>query len=109
MFIRKSKNRSGSVSVQIISKEAGKSKVVKTIGSADGEQQIAILVHRAKQEIASLQKQKTLFVFEKDALIESYLSSLENGQIRTVGPELIFGKFMIPLALMPSQKACSGT
>ena len=78
--------------MQIISKQAGKSKVVKTIGSAAGEQKIAILVHRAKQEIASLQKQKTLFVFEKDALIESYLSSLENGQIRTVGPELIFGK-----------------
>ena len=92
MFIRKSKNRSGSVSVQVISKQAGKSKVVKTIGSAADEQQIAILVHRAKQEIASLQKQETLFVFEKDALIESYLSSLENGQIRTVGPELIFGK-----------------
>lgn len=92
MFIRKSKNRSGSVSVQIISKQTGRFKVVKTIGSADEEQQIAILVHRAKQEMASLQKQGALFVFEKDALIESYLSSLENAQIRTVGPELIFGK-----------------
>ena len=92
MFIRKSKNRSGSVSIQIISKQTGKSKVVKTIGSGSSEQQITILVHRAKQEIATLQKQETLFVFEKDSLIESYLASLENSQIRTVGPELIFGK-----------------
>lgn len=92
MFIRKSKNRSGSISVQIISKHTGRFKVVKTIGSADSEQAILILVHRARQEIASLQKQETLFVFEKDALIESYLSNLENAQIRTVGPELIFGK-----------------
>lgn len=65
---------------------------MKTIGSEVGEQQIEVLVHRAKQEIAFLQKQETLFVFEKDLLIESYLSRLENAQIRTIGPELIFGK-----------------
>lgn len=92
MFIRKSKNRSGSISVQIISKHTGRFKVIKTIGSADVEQQIEVLVHRAKQEIALLQKQETLFVFEKDLLIESYLSRLENAHIRTIGPELIFGK-----------------
>jgi len=34
MFIRKLKNRSGSISVQIISKASGKYKVIKTIGSS---------------------------------------------------------------------------
>lgn len=92
MFIRKLKNRSGSISVQIISKKSGKYKVLKTIGSADSEQKIALLIYQAKQEIAFIEKQGGLFVFENDALIESYLSSLENAQIRTVGPELIFGK-----------------
>lgn len=92
MFIRKSKNRSGSISVQIISKHRGRFKVIKTIGSANSEQAISILVHQARQEISTLQKQGTLFVFEKDALIEGYLSTLKSSQIRTVGPELIFGK-----------------
>ncbi len=92
MFIRKLKNRSGSISVQIISKKFGKYKVLKTIGSADSEQKIALLIYQAKQEISFIEKQEGLFVFENDALIESYLSSLENAQIRTVGPELIFGK-----------------
>lgn len=35
MFIRKKKNKSGSVSVQIIDKSSGKYKVVKTIGSSN--------------------------------------------------------------------------
>lgn len=39
-----------------------------------------------------MELQGGLFVFEKDALIESFVSELENAQIRTVGPELIFGK-----------------
>ena len=92
MFIRKLKNRSGSVSVQIISKNSGKYKVVKTIGSASSEQEIITLVHRAKQEISILEQQTSMFVFENDALIQSYLMTLQNAQIRTVGPELIFGK-----------------
>ena len=33
-----------------------------------------------------------MFVFEKDTLIESFVSELSNSQIRTVGPELVFGK-----------------
>jgi hypothetical protein len=36
-FLRKLKNRSGSISVQIISKERGKYKVVKTLGSSSYE------------------------------------------------------------------------
>ncbi len=54
MFFRKLKNRSGSISVQIISKERGKYKVVKTIGSSDNEQEIQKLVLLAKQEIEQL-------------------------------------------------------
>ena len=92
MFIRKLKNRSGSVSIQIISKSSGKYIVLKTIGSASSGQEIAPLIHRAKQEISILEKQTGMFIFENDALIQSYLKTLQNAQIRTVGPELIFGK-----------------
>ena len=92
MFIRKNKNRTGTVSVQIISKSSGKYQVIKTIGSGDSEHSIELLYQKAKQEIAILQKQQSLFVSKEDALIESYISGLENGQVRTVGPEIVFGR-----------------
>ncbi len=92
MFIREKKNRSGSVSVQIISKDRGKYKVIKTIGSASSDQQIATLLYQAKHELTKIESQHSLFIFEDDALIESFLTQLQNSQIRTVGPALIFGK-----------------
>lgn len=92
MFIRKKKNKSGSVSVQLISKSSGKYKVIKTIGSCSDEQQILILIEKAGQEIRRIENQGSLFVFEKDALLKSFISELNNAQIRTVGPEMVFGK-----------------
>lgn len=92
MFLRKKKNKSGTVSVQIIAKEQGKYKVVQTIGSARLEQDITTLVYRGKHELSKLYAQHGLFVFEDDSLIESFLSQLQNSQVRTVGPELVFGR-----------------
>ena len=92
VFIRKKKNKSGSVSVQIIAKTNGRYKVIKTIGSASTDQQVAALVFLGKQELSKIQAQHGLFIFENDTLIESFLTQLQNSQIRTVGPELIFGK-----------------
>jgi hypothetical protein len=69
MFIRKNKNRKGPYSVQIISKENGKYRVLKTIGSGDSEQNIALLFQKAKQEMSMLQKQQGLFVSDDDSLI----------------------------------------
>ena len=39
-----------------------------------------------------MQAQSSLFIFENDALIEGFMAQLQNSQVRTVGPELIFGK-----------------
>lgn len=92
MFIRKNKNRSGSVSIQIISKTSGKYKIVKTIGSSDNEQELQKLIYLAKQEIERLTNQGKLFLSENDLIVEQVFSSLKNASIRTVGPEIIFGK-----------------
>ena len=78
--------------MQIIAKHDGKYRVVKTIGSAKAAQEIAVLFHRGKQELSKIQSQTNLFVSEDDARIEGFLSQLQNVQVRTVGPELIFGK-----------------
>ena len=92
MFLRKLKNRSGSTSIQIISKERGKYKVIKTIGSSDNEQEIQKLVFLAKQEIERLNAQSKLFISENDSIVEQVFETLGNASIRTVGPEIIFGK-----------------
>jgi transposase len=92
VFLRKKKNKSGSVSIQIIAKQKRKYEVIKTIGSAKTNQEIAVLFYQGKQELLRMQAQSSLFTFESDALIESFLTQLQNSQVRTVGPELIFGK-----------------
>lgn len=92
MFVREKKNASGSVSIQIISKEKGRYKVVKTIGFATVLQKIEELKKQAHQEIKELKKQLELFESKNDKLVEQVFESLQNSNIRTVGPELIFGK-----------------
>jgi len=92
MFVRKLKNRSGSQSVQLIQKIGGKYKVLKTLGSATTQREIEVLVDRAKQEMEELTGQPKLFGFESDMAIEKAFSMLNNASIRTVGPEIIFGR-----------------
>lgn len=92
MFIREAKNRSGSVSIQIISKDSGKYKVVKTIGCATTRQEIDILKIKERQELERIRKQPVLFTSSLDTHVVEIISSLSNNNIRTVGPELIFGK-----------------
>jgi len=92
MFIRKLKNRSGSISVQIISKSRGKYKVVKTIGSGRTEQEVQNLEYLAGQELERLSGQPKLFISETDTIIDTVFKALTNSSIRVVGPELIFGK-----------------
>ena len=92
MFLRKLNNRSGSISVQIITKSGGKYKVVKTIGSGRTEQEIQKLWYLGKQELERLSFQPKIFVSETDTIVENIFESLNNASIRVVGPELIFGK-----------------
>ena len=92
MFLREKKNSSGSVSIQIISKSSGKYKVVKTIGSSSNEQETLRLTYLGKQEIERISCQPKLFVSENDTIVDQVFSTLNNANIRTVGPEIIFGK-----------------
>lgn len=78
--------------MQIISKTQGRYKVLKSFGSSLDPETILGLVLKAKQEVKKMEATPSLFVFEKDVLVESFLSEVENAQIRTIGPELVFGK-----------------
>ena len=92
MFIREVKNRSGSISIQIISKERGRYRVIKTIGCGTKRPEIDRLKLDARQEMYHLKAQSSLFISDTDELVEATISSLYNSNIRTVGTELIFGR-----------------
>lgn len=92
MFIRKKPNVSGSISIQVIQKVKGKYKVVKTVGCATKQHKIDNLVNLARQEIDNLSQQPYLFESESDAAVDKVFDSLQNASIRTLGPEIIFGK-----------------
>jgi len=92
MFLRKLKNRFGSISVQIISKDNGKYIVVKTIGSSSNEQEVQKLIFLGKQKMERLSAQGKLFISENDIIVEQLFEALGNACIKTVGPGLIFDK-----------------
>ena len=92
LFIRKNKNRSGSYSIQIISKSRGKYKVVKTLGSGRSEEEIEFLYQQARHELQQIEGTSSLFVSHDDAKLKSYLSTIKNSQVQVVGPELVFGR-----------------
>jgi transposase len=89
MFVRRKKNQSGLVSVQVIDKSRGKYRVVKTMGSSADEQQIAALV--LKGELWIRERNGTVeFDFEQaDALFEQFVASISS--IRIIGPSLLLG------------------
>lgn len=93
MFVRKKLNSSGSISVHVIQKINGRNKILRIVGSATMQQEIEKLVYLANQEIERLSgNHLKLFGFESDAAIEKAFSILNNASIRTLGPEIIFGR-----------------
>lgn len=94
MFVRKKPNKSGSVSIQVIDKSEGCYKVVQTLGSSSDKEEIERLWLKGKRIIhADPPGQQWLFPLKtkEDLAAENFLGGLTNAQIRTIGPELIFG------------------
>lgn len=87
MFVRKKKNSSGSVSIQIISKSNGKYKVVETIGCSNCEIEIEQLFQQANKRLLELEP--NLFDFVE---YQNKKQKLTNKDMRIIGDELIFGK-----------------
>ena len=80
MFIRKKKNASGSISIQIISKNSGKYKVVETIGCSFNDYEIEILIQQANERLLELEP--NLFDFVK---YQENKQKLTNKDIRVIG------------------------
>lgn len=92
MFIRKNKNRSGSVSIQVITKTGRQNKVIKTVGCARTMQEEEVLLYKARTEIERLQGLQSLFAEHDDSVVDSFVDSLSQNSLRIVGVELILGR-----------------
>jgi hypothetical protein len=92
MFVRKKPNKSGVVSIQVISKARGKYQVVKTIGSTKDAEKLKALEAEGEHYITSLAMQSTInFEIEKErAVIDLFFKGID--AIRLAGPELLLGK-----------------
>lgn len=92
MFIRRKKNISGSISIQILQKLNGKNKLLKTIGSSSDLFEIDLLVQRAQKEILVLKKQFELPFnqLKEMEFVESFVNYIDS--LSLVGPELLLGK-----------------
>ncbi|MCK9255722.1 MAG: hypothetical protein GX793_10280 [Bacteroidales bacterium] len=95
MFVRKKKNPSGIISIQVIDKSSGKYKVVKTIGSSSDTEEIRDLYLKGKKWISSHYGVQDIFIQhekEKEELqvITSLLLNIEN--ILLNGTQLILNQ-----------------
>jgi len=106
MFVRKKASKSGSVSVQVIDKSNGYH-VVETIGSACDPAEIERLVELGELFITRRRGQYSLFPEDQHdhAVIADFVDHLRNASIRTLGPELIFGRLFdeIGFGAIPEQ------
>ncbi|MCF6360228.1 MAG: IS1634 family transposase, partial [Cyclobacteriaceae bacterium] len=90
MFVRKKKNKSGIVSVQVIDKSTGKYKVKTTIGSSASLDQIKKLVGEGKEWIAAQQYNLRLDFNNSKEQAESILNNI--CEINVCGVEMLLGK-----------------
>jgi len=90
MFIREKVNKSGVISIQVITKINGKSKLVKTIGSSRDIRVIGNLVKQGYQYISSIGGQQALDFSDDKSLLKSVFQSITSHT--EVGTDLLLGK-----------------
>ena len=93
MFVRGKKNKSGTISVQIIDMSSKSYRVAKTVGSSSDPDEIAYLRKKAYTIIPTLIGQ-TSIDFWSDSTKEFVrnLKRVKTSQVQVEGPEKVFGK-----------------
>lgn len=92
MFVRRKKNKSGTISVQVIDKSAGTYNVIKTMGCSREPSQIQELVKQARRFIDHRHKQGSFDYITGDD--HYFLEQLRQriDQVQLIGPELVLGQ-----------------
>lgn len=89
MFVRKKKNKSGIVSVQVIDKSSGAYRVIQTIGSSADAEEIVRMENEGKHWIAQQTKAQEFDFTNYRDQVEQVLSGVE--QLTLVGGEFLLG------------------
>src|SRR5690606_33372735 len=89
MFVRKKKNQSGKICVQVIDKSSGKYRVVHTVGSSTDPTQIASYVKVAKTWITNKQGSLEIDFSDTSQQIEKAFDSISAH--KQVGYDLLLG------------------
>lgn len=89
MFVRKKRNKSGVISIQVIDKSSGKYKLIKTIGSSDNGAEVARLYQEGMDYVKHFQGQQTINFFDQD-FKKTVKQSIKN--IAIEGVNLLLGK-----------------
>lgn len=90
MFVRKKKNASGKVSIQVIDKSGGKYSVIKTIGCSDNPVEISALFKQAKKWINDKTAVVELDFANEEKLFQQMFDSID--RLELVGLELLLGR-----------------
>ena len=106
MFIRKNRNRSGSISIQIVQKIRRSNRVIKTIGIAKTKREEDLLLLLARTEIERFQGLQTLFVEHDDLVVDNFVNSIANNHLQIIGSELILGKVYDKIGF-PNDGSCN--
>jgi len=92
VFVRKKKNTSGVISVQVIDKSFGKYKVLRTIGSSSDLKEVDLLFRKANQWIKDRIGQLDLDLIEDLHKTHEVLENIE--QVTIAGTELLLGNII---------------
>ena len=95
MFVRKKKNPSGVVSIQVIDKSGGKYRVVKTIGSSKNAVEVSNLYIKGRKWVSAFKGEQDIFDLyehqrEEKQVTDYLLNNVEN--ILLNGPQLILNQ-----------------
>jgi len=90
MFLRRKKNKSGVISVQVIDKSTGRYRLLKTIGSSREASEINDLVLRGEEWIKNQLRQVELDFQNEHKVFSDFINGIQ--RIDVAGTELLLGK-----------------
>lgn len=92
MFVRRKQNKSGSTSIQVVSKADGRYRVVRSFGCGHDEKTISELELKAREWAEEQEYGENLFTPDGAAEYDAIFSGIGQDQLRLVGPDLIYGR-----------------
>jgi transposase len=94
MFIRKKSNKSGTVSVFVLTTtKSRKQRLVKSFGAAHPNDTTVLekLMQQASSFIQEMEGPSLPHIYEEEDVIDDFVRALNNTQVQVIGPELVFG------------------